>query len=111
MTQQEQGSVDEAVERLFSDHLFDPTNKPQWISKLVEEGLKEEDAKRAYKVAANRYHSSRNELNNKKSSIWSKLGKAVGYTGAGIFTWIIMPWVYVIGVLLFVALLGFIFNF
>lgn len=58
MIQSDKNSTEEAAERLILDHLFDPTNKSQWINKLIEEGFKEEDAKHAYKIAAPKYHAS-----------------------------------------------------
>lgn len=103
--------IEVATERLLADHLFDPTNKLQWIDKLVEEGLDQENAKRSYKIAAHKFHDSRNKLKNQKSNLASNLGKAVGYTGAGIFTFVVMPWVYVILVFLAIAILGFVFGF
>lgn len=111
MNLQEQKSIKVAAERLFVHHLFNPTNKFQWISQLIEEGLNEEDAKRAYKIAANRYHIYRNKLHNKKSSIVSEFGKVAGYTGAGLFTFFMGPLMYLIVVLLVIAVLGFVFGF
>lgn len=108
---QEQKNIEEAAERLFADHLFNPTDKSQWISKLIEEGLNEKDAKHAYKIAANRYHIHRSKLHNKKSDIASEIGKVVGYTGASLITFLWGPLMYLIVVLLAIAVLGFVFSF
>lgn len=74
MKEKIKNNIDVAVERLLADHLFDPTDKPGWINKLVEEGLIEEESRRAYKIAARKYHTSRNEHNNKKQVVVLRLG-------------------------------------
>lgn len=106
----EKENIKMAVEKLFAGY-FDPTDKPHWIKKLVDEGLNQEDAKRAYKIAANRYHLSRNEKNNRKSSFSDKVVNVAKYSAAGIFTFGIMPYIYIFLVLVVIAILGFIFGF
>lgn len=103
-------NAEKAAERLLSDHLFDPTNKVQWINRLVVEGFQEEEAKSAFKMAAPKYHASRLKLRIEKSSPGSKFGKIAAYTGAAFFTFVVGKWIYIILVLLFINVLGFIFN-
>jgi len=108
---EERKSIEVAVERLLADYLFNPTDKPRWVNKLIADGLIEEDAKRAYKIAANRYHISKNEQSHKKSNLGDKLGNVAKYSVAGIFTFTVMPLIYIIFVLVAIAILGFIFGF
>lgn len=103
--------IKKASKRLLADHLFDPTNKPQWIGKLVEEGLNQQDAKRAYKIAAHNFHISRNKLRNEKSGLVGRIIEVVGFAGAALLAVIIGQWAYIFLVVLLVALLGFIFGF
>ncbi len=101
--------VTEAAEKLLSNHLFNPTDKTNWLNELLATGLTETEAKQAFKIAAIKYHALRNEQNNKKEKI--TVGKVAKYTGAGIFTFVVGPWVYLILVMAVIASLGWIFRF
>lgn len=107
----EKENIKFSVEKLFEDHLFNPTDKPQWINKLIESGLTEEEARHVFKIAANKYHISKKEQNHNKSSLLQKTKNVAKYSAAGIFTFTVAPLIYIILVLVVIAILGFIFGF
>ena len=103
--------IEQVAGELFVNHLFNPTDKTQWIEQLIKDGLTEIEAKRAFKIAAIKYHAHRNELSNKKQTTGQTLAKVAGAAGAGFFTFFVGPWIYFALVLLVITILGFIFGF
>jgi len=101
--------IDEAAENLLNNHLFNPTAKTQWISELLLSGLSEAEAKRAYKIAAVKYHALRNMQNSEKDKM--TVAKVAKYTVVGVLTFMIGPWVYLVFVMILIAILAFIFRF
>jgi len=106
----EQKKIEINVEILLANHLFDPTDKLKWIDVLIKKGLTEEEAKHAYKIAANRYHVSRTEQKNKKSNLVNETGKIATHTGIGILTFLIGPWIYLFFVIIILTIVFFIFG-
>lgn len=111
MNQNDEGKIRKASEELLANHLFNPTDKLQWMNELSQNGLTEIEVKRAFKLAAIKYHAHRNTLANQKQTAGQILAKVAGYTGAGFFTFFVGPWIYFALVLLVVTILGFLLGF
>jgi hypothetical protein len=52
-----------------------------------------------------------NEEENKESGVGEKLGNIAKYTGLGVLTFVVVPFLYIVFVLVVIAILGFIFDF
>ncbi len=111
---EEKENIKVATEKLFADYSFNPTNKSEWVNKLIEGGLNEEEARHVFKVVATRYYVKHNQYNgqrNKKDSLAEKAGKVGLGIGVGFLTFWLGPLLYLILVLIVIAILGFIFKF